>query len=146
MNSTIKANVTRMFEAIEPWDVSNSVANLGPRCAALTWSNAMQIAGQAPAWLLTPIEDACEAMAMWVGETGAWDSEEIDAMSSQQFLALFVQNIASELRMLGSDDNDLLECVTTYQETDWDAAPEYPVGFYSADCNDDVHVDYYAGV
>lgn len=143
MNSNIKANVSVMFETIEPWDVSGSVAELGRDAAQITWGNAMRIAGQAPAWLLTPIDDACEAMRGWAKETGAWDREEIDAMSSQQFLALLVQNIASELRMLGSDDNDLLECVTTYQETDWDAAPEYPVGFYSADCNDDVHVDYY---
>ena len=146
MNSNIKANVSVMFETIEPWDVSGSVAELGRDAAQITWGNAMRIAFRHEEWLLTPIEDACEAMRGWAKETGGWDGEERDAWTIPECLALFVQNIASEVRMLGSDDNDLLECVTTYQETDWDAAPEYPVGFYSADCNDAVHVDYYAGV
>ena len=146
MNSNIKANVSVMFETIEPWDVSNSVANLGPRCAALTWSNAMQIAFRHEEWLTSDVDSAACAMCDWAVSTGAWEREETDDWNTYQCLALFVQNIASELRMLGSDNNDLFECVALYQETDWDNASEYPVGYYSAGDYDDVHVDYYAGV
>lgn len=135
--SNIKANVSVMFETIEPWDVSNSVANLGRRCAKLTWGNAMRIAFRHEEWLLTPIEDACEAMRGWAKETGAWDREERDAWTIPECLALFVQNIASEVRNLTNDENDLAECLDNENQEN--------VGYYHI-VGDAVHVDYYAGV
>lgn len=146
MSSNIKANVSVMFSTIEPCNVSGSVAELGPSAARLTWENAMRIAFRHNEWLESNDDDAARDMCDWAVSTGGWTREETDEWNTYQCLALFVQNIASELRMLGIDHDDLIGCVTTYQETDWDNAPEYPVGSYSADSNGDVHVDYYTGV
>lgn len=144
MSATIKANVSVMFGHIEPWDVSNSEANLGPRAAALTWGNALEIAASHAEWLLSDLESACEGMRCWARETGAWERAEIEAWSTEECLALFAQNMASELRMLGSDDRDLEECARVYAETDWDQECEYPIGSYEL-CDGAVHVDYYTG-
>lgn len=147
MNSTIKANVTRMFSNIDPCNVSASKAELGPSAARLTWDNAMRIAGQAPSWLESPIEDACEAMRAWAKESGGWEPEEIAEWSEQECLALFVQNIAGELRTCLDVDNveSLLECAKVYNSTDWDKESEYPRGSYSVE-DDALVVDFYTGV
>ena len=41
---TIKVNLTKMFSYREPWDCSNSVANLGDRAGELTWACALEVA------------------------------------------------------------------------------------------------------
>ena len=40
---TLTVNITKLFRTWEPWDCSNSVANLGPRAAELTWNCAMEL-------------------------------------------------------------------------------------------------------
>jgi hypothetical protein len=128
-----------MFAHHEPWDCSNSVANLGPRAGELTWGNALAIAksalegdGSAPEWpymwdwLATPLADALNYIRGWARETGAWDRAEIEAWSDEECLALLVQNVADDLRLMGADDQELAECVATYQDTDWEAESEYP--------------------
>lgn len=147
--TAIEANVSKMFADIEPWDVSNSVANLGPCAARLTWDNALLIARDVTEWLAdTDIEPAAEAMRDWARSVGAWDHDEIAGWTETEALALFVQNIASELRMLGSDNIGLDECVAVYNSTDWDAASEYPTGSYSISdaAKREVHVSYYTGI
>lgn len=141
---TIKANVSLMFDAIEPWSVSNSEANLGDSCAQRTWSNALKIAGEHAAWLTTPLATAADGMRHWAQETGAWEDAEIASWSDVEALALFAQNIAHECReFLKSDDLDLWEGLTEYQATDYDDAPEYPIGYYFAgEIEGTVHVEY----
>jgi hypothetical protein len=136
----ITADVTLMFQGSEPWDCSNSVANLGDQAGRLTWESAKDVVGaDVPAWLLCPHADACEEMRQWCKETGAWDREEIADMSDATLLGIFVQNVASELRMLGSDDHELDECAHVYASTDWDSECEYPTGSYYFD-DDTGHV------
>jgi len=144
MNNTIKANVTEMFGAVEPCYVSGSIAELGESAGRLTWANALIIAGQRSDWLKSDETEACEAMREWAHDTGAWEKEEIAAWSVDECLALFVQNVASEMRMLGSDDNDFETCAAKYAATDWDNASEYPTGSYFAQ-DGAVWVDFYAG-
>lgn len=145
MSDTITANLTAMFRTADPYDCSNNQATLGDQCARLTWQCALSVAESSPSWLVTPAADACEGMRRWARETGAWDRDEIAAWTPTECLALFVQNVASELRMLGSDDRDLDECVTTYETTDWDSEPEYPTGCYYRR-NGELRVEYYTGI
>lgn len=143
----IRANVSRMFDKIDPYDVSNSQANLGVDAARITWQNAIKIANRHADWLLISFDEAVTAMRDWAQDTGAWDDAEIAAMSSIEFLALFVQNIAAELREhLQADDVLLSKSVEIYALTDWDDKPGSPIGIYSLNKDDDVYVDYYAGV
>ena len=146
--SNIKANVTKMFSNLEPWDCSNNAATMGESVAQITWRNATAIAAKHEQWLETPLADAAEHMRDWARSTGAWDREETQAWSDVYSLALFVQNVASELRMLGSDDNDFETCVETYESTDWEHESEYPAGVYLLEFNGSTHevkVDYYTG-
>ena len=142
--NTIIANVSKMFAAIEPWDVSNSVANLGPRAAELTWGNAMTVAEDWESWLVTDLEVAIDIIEDDARSAGAWTAEEIAAWTCDETLAYFVQSIASELRnCLNVDNCTLEECVETFEDTDWDNESEYPVGCYHID-NGAVMVDWHS--
>lgn len=128
---TIKANVSKMFADIEPWVVSNSVANLGPDAGRITWENAQTVAGSWEEWLVSDLENAIDEVEAWALNTGGWSEEEIAAWTSEETLALFVQNVASELRnCLDVDNLTLEECVVKYEITDWEQECEYPVGCY----------------
>jgi len=143
--TTIKADVSVMFSAREPWDCSNSQANLGDQAGRLTWECALEVAQSADKWLLSDRAEACEGMQEWARETGAWDREEIAGWSDEECLALFVQNLASELREhLGVDDNELETCVHTYETTDWNEESCSPTGSYYMEAAH-VTVDYYTG-
>lgn len=143
--TTIKANVSKMFSHRDPWDCSNSAANLGPNAGQLTWDCALEVAENASEWLLSPVSDACEGIQEWARDTGAWDADEIAAWPDTHCLALFVQNVASELRdHLDSDNQGLTECATKYAETDWEQESCSPIGYYVQDENE-VTVDYYTG-
>jgi hypothetical protein len=112
----ITVNATAMFSHREPWDCANSVANLGERAGELTWACAMGVARNARDWLVTPLPDALSEIADWAQDTGAWSADEIEAWSDEERLALLVQNVASDLRALGSDDNELETCVGVESE------------------------------
>lgn len=147
MTDTIRANVTEMFSTLEPWACSNSVANYGDSAGERTWRNALKIAHNFERWLVTKPAVASELMRDWARSTGAWDDEEVQAWSPHECLALFVQNIASELRIcLNVDYQDLEECVEQYESTNWDSAPEFPIGHYTNCQKLGVYVDYYTGV
>ena len=145
--TTISANVSEMFSTIEPWDVSNSVANLGPNAARLTWENAVCVAKTHRTWLTTSLGDASDCMRDWAESTGAWSDDEIAAASDIECLALFVQNVASELRdYLGADDHEFAECARVYAETDWELEGSYPIGMYELNEFGHLTVDYYTGI
>ena len=123
---TITVNITKLFTTWEPWDCSNSVANLGSRAAELTWNCAMELASKHAQWLLTPMENALELIRHDAGEAGAWTEEEINDWSEQECLAYLVQDLASDMRLLGSDDHDFEHCLRVFNTTNWDKEPEYP--------------------
>jgi hypothetical protein len=146
MSTTIEANVSKMFADFEPWDVSNSVANLGSRAGELTWANAMRIARDVTEWMAEPlIEGAAEAMREWAERTGAWDRDDVEGWTETEALALFVQNVASELRELGSDDHTLSECAERCAKACGDAEYGCVVGYYHYTDPTNVLVSYYTG-
>lgn len=143
--TTITADVSKMFDAHDPWDVSNSIANLGQRAGEITWENALEIARKRDEWLRSPVEEACEGMREWCRDTGAWDEDELAGYTVDDLLGMFVQNVAGELRgYLKADDVELMESLQIYRDTDWDAEPGSPTGYYYPVLNQ-VLVDYYTG-
>lgn len=127
---TITINCSALFSHREPWDCSNSVANLGDRAGEFTWNCALELAEGYQSWLLSSLPDTTDAVLSDARETGAWDRDELDDWSIEDCLAYLVQTIARELRMLESDDNELFHCVAKYRSTDWDKEPECPIGYY----------------
>lgn len=105
----VRFNATKMFAHREPWDCSNSIANLGERAGALTWGCAMEVASAHERWLLSDLDATIDAIREDAAGYGAWDREEIAAWSDLDCLALFVQFVAGDLRELGSDDKELHE-------------------------------------
>jgi hypothetical protein len=143
--TTIKADVSVMFAAREPWDCSNSIANLGDQAGRLTWECALEVAADAGKWLLSDRADALAGIVEWAHDTGAWDEEETAKWSDEDCLALFVQNVASDLReWLDSDNQELESSVHTYETTDWDKESGSPTGHYYIEAAH-VTVDYYTG-
>lgn len=145
MSDTIRFNATKMFDHREPWDCSNSQANLGDQAGRLTWQCATEVAEAHARWLLTPLPEAVEAIRADAKGYGAWDAEEIAAWTDVECLALLVQFIASDLRLLGSDDHDLVECVEVQNATDWDKESEYPIASFYVE-GSDVLGERYMGV
>ena len=141
----IKVNVTAMFSWFDPSDVSGSQAELGRDAGQITWGNALTIASEGPSWLLSSVEGACAGMREWALEAGAWTRKEVREWSTDECLALLVQNIASDLRMLGSDENELETLAGIYADTDWERESEYPTGSYYTE-NDHLTCDYHTGV
>lgn len=146
MSTTIEASASDMFRFTEPYRVSGSVAELGDKAAKRTWDNAMEIASHHDDWLKSDLTEACEGIREWASRFGVWEKDEIAGWSVDECLALFVQNVAHELRMLGSDDDDFDACVERFQETDWDKEPECPTGHYYTVVGGDVFVEFYTGV
>ena len=145
MNYNITINLSKLFALREPWDCSNSVGNLGPRAGELTWGCAMELAAEHAQWLTSDLSDALEAIRANAGACGAWDREDIAQWPAQECLAYLVQCLATDLRMCGSDDNDLAECLEYYQVTNWDAECEYPTASLYAGADGDVMADWYGG-
>jgi hypothetical protein len=146
----IKINVTRMFDEHDPWDVSNSVANLGANAAELTWANAQAIAKEHEEWLLSPLAETLDAIRENARATGAWDfawdDDELAAWSDMDLLAYLAQTVASDMRLLGSDDHDFAACLAQQEATDWDAEPEYPLTSLYIGDSDDIFAEAYLGI
>ncbi len=118
--STIRVNITKMFAYHNPWDCSNSIANMGANAGRITWDNAMLVARDVTEWL--PDTDtnepiACEEIRSWAKETGAWDAEEREGWTETECLALIVQNVASDLMNAGFEgEPDCAEDLTAFAE------------------------------
>lgn len=84
----------------DPWDCSNSVANLGPNAGELTWQ-----ASQRAASALVLTEEQTEAFRDFVRASG-WgeDEEEVRALSGVDLTALCVQWISGDVREGFGDD------------------------------------------
>jgi hypothetical protein len=141
----VTVNLAKMFDHREPWDCSNSQANLGDQAGRLTWRCATEVAESHADWLVSPMADALEAITTWAKAAGAWEDKEIEAWSDVEALALLVQNIASDMRLIGSDDLELEECLQKYTATDWDKESEYPLlQLYKE--NDTILGQWYGGI
>ena len=77
----------------DPWDCSNSVANLGQNAGKLTWQ-----ASRRAASALVLSEGQKDAFRDFVRSSGGWDEEETAAFSDTDLTALCVQWIAGDIR------------------------------------------------
>ena len=83
----------------DPWDCSNSVANLGQNAGKLTWQ-----ASQRHASALVLTEGQKEAFRDWVRSSGGWTRDEIDMWPGSKLTALCVQWISGDVRGGFGDD------------------------------------------
>lgn len=146
MSNTIHANVTVMFSEIEPCYVSGSVSELGAFAGQGTWRNALSIAAKHEDWLLSSLGEAADAMRDWAKEHGAWTTAERNGWSDEEALALFVQNVATELRQLGADEDfDFLSVGEPKRDSSGDEL--FTAGtYYVRSDTRNTHVEYYAGL
>ena len=79
---------------------SASVAELGENAGAKTWNNAKRQASNGPEVMTG---DQCELFREDIRAWGAWDKEEINAMSQTELRALFIQHVMVEVRGAGAD-------------------------------------------
>ena len=94
-------DVTPLFASpgFDPWNCSNSVANLGPNAWELTWR-----ASQRHASALVLTEGQKEAFRDFVRSSSDWTREEIAAWSDAELTTLCVQWIAGDIREGFGDD------------------------------------------
>ena len=83
----------------DPWDCSNSIANLGQNAGKLTWQ-----ASQRAASSLVLSEGQKEAFRDFVRSSGGWSDEETAAFSDADLTALCVQWIAGDVHEGFGDD------------------------------------------
>lgn len=88
-------DITDFFFHGDPKSCFNSVANLGPDAAAITWGNALDAARKYT--LLVTGEQVEAAIQYFVG-FGAWSEEELRAMPLEELNALMIQDVSSEVR------------------------------------------------
>lgn len=120
--SEYKVNLTKLFTEYDPYDVSNSIANLGPSAARITWNNAKACAesGELDCLDLDNVRDH-------IAEYGAWDADEIEAMSDLDLRAFVAQEIAADIMLVQGGEPDLDELAEAYKTAnDIDAQDDYP--------------------
>jgi hypothetical protein len=89
----LELNVTRYFANGEndPYYMSNSVFNLGPNVARITWNNSL---AASDGELLTT-DESLQAVRDWIDSFGVWDDAEITAYTAQELEAFILQEAAS---------------------------------------------------
>ena len=83
--------------APDHWYLSNSVSNLGCNAAQLTWENCL---GHAERTRVLRTADDLEAMRDHLRAYGAWDEDEIKALTDRELNAFALQEIAAEVNEL----------------------------------------------
>ena len=88
-------DVTPLFASpgFDPWDCSNSCANLGQDAGELTWR-----ASQRAASTLVLTEEQKEAFREFVRSSGGWTRDEIEAWPDAKLTALCVQWVSGDIR------------------------------------------------
>lgn len=103
----LELDVTPLFaDKLEAWWMSNSVANLGPRAAKITWDHAIEAAHDYP---LVTDENAQEVREHFRAY-GAWTEAEIDSWDNQCLSALVWQDAAADVREHWEDFVDGEDC------------------------------------
>lgn len=113
-------NLSEIFAEASPYYISNSDGNLGEGSWKITWANAL-VAAEAHTLDVLRADDLREYFA----DFGAWDREELAAMSALELRAMVVQCIAADI-MLAQDDDPDLYTLAEALDRDWDSEPEYP--------------------
>lgn len=102
----MEIDVTTYVTTVDCSELSGSVAELGSNAAPYTWSNAME---QADPPLVTSEQQG--ELREWLQGFGAWDEDEIAAMSDQETNALLIQFIAGDVREM-----DMYSDVAEYEQ------------------------------
>lgn len=79
---------------------SHSAFEGGENAGSLTWRNALD----GPQVNLAPSPDYWEAVRDWARDFGAWEADEISAMTEHELNALLLQFLAGDVRAAGADD------------------------------------------
>jgi hypothetical protein len=95
----MEINITSLAN-LNCFDLSRSIAEAGPNAGPQSWQNAKEQAEETP--LLNDAEKL-QAFRDWIKDFGAWDAEEIAAMSDNDLNALFLQWVAGDTRKAGAD-------------------------------------------
>jgi hypothetical protein len=93
----MELNITRFVRANRDCmsNFSDSIANSGlQNIGQVTWRNAMTAMQDVSACLVPPAQ--CGELVDYFSEFGAWEREELEAMSCQELNAMLVQCIASD--------------------------------------------------
>lgn len=96
---TAEINITRFFNEATPKDYSASIAEIGRDAGPATWAAAMEDSNEYP--LIT--EENREEFKAYIRGFGAWDDEEIAAMSETALNALCIQMVSGDIREAGLD-------------------------------------------
>lgn len=109
MNTEI--DITSLFAApsYDPWNCSNSVANLGDNAGRLTWESSKRAASS-----LVLTDDEKAEFRDFVKSSGGWTCEEIDAWDDEELTALCVQWVSGDVREAFGDD-----LPDDFSEWDW---------------------------
>lgn len=91
----LEIDITDYVYDVEHSEISGSVAELGYDAAAITWRNSQEVARGVP-FLATTAE--CDTARDWLAEFGAWEGEELCAMSDDDIRALVAQFVSGDVR------------------------------------------------
>ena len=91
----MEINITRFFEEACPKDYSASVAEIGSNAGADTWSAACEDSAD---FMMLDTDEKREAFKDYVRGFGAWTDEEINAWSTIELNALFIQFVSGDIR------------------------------------------------
>jgi len=83
----------------DPWDLSNSRANLGQDAGAITWDNCLALNSTT-----LDTEEKCDAFRDFVRDSGGWTQDEILIWPDAHLNALFAQWVAGDIREGLGDD------------------------------------------
>ncbi len=111
----MEINVTRIMEDHDLESYSDSVFNSGlSNIGQVTWRNACQAIEDLDEPLVTEAQQ--DDLRDWIGDFGAWSSEEIAAMSDVETQALLLQFVAGDGQAyLRAEEDDRVE---EYQESE----------------------------
>jgi hypothetical protein len=104
----MEIDITEFFNEAEPGNFSNSIANLGQDAGRITWENSMLAA---PSYNHLDTDEKRRVAREYFGCFGAWGLDEIASWSDQELNALFLQDVAANIRDV---------CDMTPNDWDWD--------------------------
>lgn len=94
----MELEITRFFNEATPKDYSASVAEIGQNAGPDTWRAACDDSEE---YLILDSEEKREDFRQHIAGFGAWDDEEINAMSDKELNALCIQLISGDIREAG---------------------------------------------
>lgn len=91
----MEINITKFYNEACPMDYSASVAEIGVNAGRDTWEAAKE---DAPDYNFLDTSEKVDAFKSFALDSGGWDQEEIDAWTSIESNALFLQWVAGDIR------------------------------------------------